>query len=248
MSRLIKATDVVGLPVVTLGGDDVAEVRDVVYEPSRGGLIGFTLNKRGFFSGRLKQVLTIDGVRAVGRDAIVVEDDDALTDKGGDDDSAIGAASSDRDVIGVSVITEEGVALGTVTDVVVRLGKKVEAVGYEVASADTDGQHFFIPLPDQVAVSGDALMVPSGFDEFVRDDLTGFGGAVDAYLADHAQRHPGNGKVHAGRSGKGSDEPKGSTRTKSDLYEEAKSLDLPGRSSMTKAELVTALSEHRGAR
>ena len=67
MSRLLNTTGVIGLPVVTVGGDDVAEVRDVVYEPNRGGLIGFTLNKRGFFSGRQQQVLTIDGVRSVGR-------------------------------------------------------------------------------------------------------------------------------------------------------------------------------------
>ena len=35
MKVLIKASKVIGLPVVTLGGDDVAEVRDVVYDPSR---------------------------------------------------------------------------------------------------------------------------------------------------------------------------------------------------------------------
>ncbi len=99
MSRLLNATALIGLPVVTLGGDDIAEVRDVVYEPKRGALVGFTLNKRGFFSGRQKQVLTIDSVRSVGRDAVVVDDDDALTEKE-NGDGAIAAASSDRDVIG----------------------------------------------------------------------------------------------------------------------------------------------------
>lgn len=244
MSRLLNATEVIGLPVVTLGGDDVAEVRDVMYEPSRGGLIGFTLNKRGFFSGRQKQVLTIDSVRSVGRDAVVVDDGEALTDKG-DGKGSIGAASSDRDVIGASVITDQGVELGTVSDVVISLGRKVEAVGYEIVGSDDDARRFFIPLPDQLAVSGDALMVPSACKEFIRDDLTGFGGAVDAYRADHGSGHPGRGNAKRTSGAHGGAD---SSRSKSDLYAEARELDISGRSSMTKAELVSALSDRRGVR
>jgi uncharacterized protein YrrD len=246
MSRLLNATEVIGLPVVTLGGDDLAEVRDVVYEPDRGGLIGFTLNKRGFFSGRQKQVLTIDSVRSVGRDAVVVDDADALTDKS-DGKGSVGAASSDRDVIGASVITDQGVALGTVSDVVISLGRKVEAVGYELVGSDDDNRRFFIPLPDQLAVSGDALMVPNKFNDFVRDDLTGFGGAIDAYRADHGSGHPGRGKAK-GTSDAGGDSGSDSSRSKADLYAEARKLDISGRSSMTKAELVSALTEERGER
>ncbi len=246
MSRLLRATEIIGLPVVTLNGDDVAEVRDVVYEPSRGGLIGFTLNKRGFFSGRLKQVLAIKSVRSVGRDAIVVDDHDAMTDKG-DGKGPIGTASPDRDVIGVSVITDEGTRLGEVTDVVISLGKKPEAVGYELVSSDDGGRHVFVPLPEQVAISGDALMVPNAFDKFVRDDLTGFGGAIDAYREDHSSSHSARGRAKRSSGGAGQPEADAS-RSKSDLYAEARGLDISGRSSMTKAELVSALSEERGVR
>lgn len=50
---LMTASQIRGLPVVTVrGGEDVAEVRAVIYNPEAGRLVGMTLNKRGFFSGR----------------------------------------------------------------------------------------------------------------------------------------------------------------------------------------------------
>ncbi len=249
MSRLVRATDLIALPVVTLGGDDVAEIRDVVYESNRGGLVGFTLNKRGFFSGRLKQVLTIDMVASIGQAAVMVADEDALAERA-DAPDAVTEASPERDVIGASVITDEGTMLGTVTDVVVSLGRNVAAVGYELTSTGDDGRPVFIPLPEQLSVSGDALMVPAGFEGFVRDDLTGFGGAVEQFRTDHGLGGSGNrangAEVHPPRSGAAKAAPQRDTRTKAELYDEARRRDVPGRSSMTKAELSAALSDLEG--
>src|SRR5690349_10342653 len=73
--RVIRATELVGRPVVTLAGDDVAEVRDVVYDAERGTLLGFTLNKRGWFRGRLHERLPVASVHAIGRDAVMVSAD-----------------------------------------------------------------------------------------------------------------------------------------------------------------------------
>lgn len=56
--NLVRASDVMGLPVVSIAsGEDVAEVRDVVYDGEAHRLVGFTVNKRGMFAGRLKAVL-----------------------------------------------------------------------------------------------------------------------------------------------------------------------------------------------
>ena len=184
MTRLVRGTELGGLPIVTLAGEDIAEVRDVVYDAGQGGLVGFTLNKRGFFSGRLKKILTVDCVSSIGRDAVMVADDDALTERD-DAPATLTDASSDRDVIGAAVTTEAGNTLGRVTDVVVRIGKRAAAVGYELSSSDDEARRLFVPLPEQVAVSGDTVMVPSGLDEFLRDDLTGFGGAVEDYRTEH---------------------------------------------------------------
>ena len=61
MNLLLRGTDLVGLPVVTLAGDDIAEVRDVLFDADAGRVVGFTLNKRGRFAGQscsLEQTIT----------------------------------------------------------------------------------------------------------------------------------------------------------------------------------------------
>ena len=53
MKLLMTASQIRGLPVVTVrGGEDVAEVRDVIYDPEAGRLVGLSLNQRGFLAGR----------------------------------------------------------------------------------------------------------------------------------------------------------------------------------------------------
>ena len=74
VDRVLRARDLLGIPVVTLGGDDVAEVRDVVYDSERGALLGFTLNKRAWFGGQLAELLPDDSVYAIGKDAVMIED------------------------------------------------------------------------------------------------------------------------------------------------------------------------------
>jgi uncharacterized protein YrrD len=68
MKQLMTASQINRLPVVTIrGGEDVAEVRDVIYSPEAGRLVGVTLNKRGFFSGRHREVLPADAIHAIGK-------------------------------------------------------------------------------------------------------------------------------------------------------------------------------------
>lgn len=140
MSRLVRATEVVGLPVVTSKGDDVAEVRDVVYEPA-GGLIGFTLNRRGYLSGSLKQVLTVDGVTSIGRDAVMTGTEEALTEKA---DVPSGRRSGRSRCIGASVVTGDGTALGEVIGVILSVDDHAEAVGYELLSNGAEARHAFV--------------------------------------------------------------------------------------------------------
>jgi uncharacterized protein YrrD len=175
--------------VVTLAGEDIAEVRDVVYDPDRGGLVGFTLNKRTVFRGDLRQVLPISDVHSIGRDAIIVDSDTALTHVA-DAPAPMVDASPDRDVIGALVLTNGGTKLGAITDVIVSLGGLPHAVGYEVHATEGarhDGPSF-IPLPEQLSISGDALIVPHEVDSFIRDDLSGFGAAVTEFRAQLGER------------------------------------------------------------
>ncbi len=181
MKLLMHASQINGLPVVTVtGGDDIAEVRDVIYSPEEGHLVGLTLNKRGFFSGRSREVLPAEAIHAIGRDAVMVMDESSLVlPEDAPDDVA--RPGGDRNVIGDDVLTEAGVSLGTVRDLALLVGSAGDVVGYEIEKAG--GGRGYIPLPAQLAVSGSTLVVPDITEEFVRDDLVGLGAAVDDFRA-----------------------------------------------------------------
>jgi hypothetical protein len=86
-------------------------------------------------------------------------------------------------VLGSTVITEGGRNLGIVTDVILSVGDRTtDAVGYEIDPADDSApRRQFVPLPDTLSVSGEALMLPESAVNFIRDDLAGFGAAVDEF-------------------------------------------------------------------
>ncbi len=181
MTLLLAATAIQGMPVVSIAdGEDVAEVRDVVYDPSAGRLVSMTLNKRGFLSGRSRDVLTAASIAAIGRDAVMIEDTTCLAPS---DEVAgeAGTPSADRNVLGDEVLTEGGRSLGVVRDLIVMVGGTGEVVGYRIETSDR--QEAYIPLPAQLAVSGRALVVPEATEGFVRDDLVGLAGAVEEFRA-----------------------------------------------------------------
>lgn len=181
MKLLMTAAQINGLPVVTVrGGDDVAEVRDVIYSPEAGRLVGLTLNKRGFLSGRRREVLPADAIHAIGRDAVMVLDDSSLV-LPEDAPADVAHPGTNRNVVGNDVLTAGGVSLGTVRDLALLVGSSGEVVGYQIDKAG--GGQGYIPLPAQLAVSGSALVVPDITEEFVRDDLVGLGAAVDDFRA-----------------------------------------------------------------
>ena len=76
MRMLATGSAIRGLPVVTIGGgEDVAEVRDLIYDPQAGRVVGLTLNKRGFLAGRSREVLPAEQIHAIGQDAVMVQDE-----------------------------------------------------------------------------------------------------------------------------------------------------------------------------
>ena len=161
MNRLIKASEVMTLPVVTIdGGEDVAEVKDVIYGSEQGRLLGFTLNKRGFLRGKMKAVLPASSVTAVGPAAVMIRNaDDCLVSKS-DAPDPVSSPDKNRNVLGNEVITEGGTKLGTVSDLIMLLGGDGEVVGYELRREESTST-WFIPRPAQLALSGAALVVPT---------------------------------------------------------------------------------------
>lgn len=182
MSTLLRATAISGRPVVTLAGESPFEVKDVVFARGTGSLIGFTLRKHGFLGGPVSDFLPWDAVHGLGPDAVVVASEDDLTDGRDDADTGDGGG----DIIGSRLLTESGTDLGEIVEAVVSSGSEVKVVGLEVEASEAindDGAHVFIPLPDTIAISGERTVVPDSAREYVRDDLSGFGAAVEQFRA-----------------------------------------------------------------
>jgi uncharacterized protein YrrD len=180
---LLRARELTGRPVVTLDGELIAEIKDVVFERAGGRIAGFTLRNPGLFSRSRKDTVPWNGVHGVGRDALMVTDETVLAPI---EELAPRQAARKGDVLDDRVLTDNGRDLGRVVDVVLQSGTGLEVVGYEVEASEalgTAGRRVLIPLPATVAVSGENLIVPAAATEFVAEDLTGFGAAVDAFRA-----------------------------------------------------------------
>ncbi len=195
MSRLMRTSEITKRPVVTTAGNDIAQIKDVVYAADGGSVHGFTLAGRGLFSGPLSEVLTWTSVAALGADAVMIADEKALRDRaslfGAD-----GAPSAARaDVLGSRVLTDAGTDLGLVVDVIVEVhgaGDECDVVGYEIEASEAlenSGTKVLMPLPDTIAASGENLIVPASAKDFVRHDLAGFGAAVAEFRTQLAGGH-----------------------------------------------------------
>jgi uncharacterized protein YrrD len=123
-------------------------------------------------------VLSAETIHAIGRDAVMIDDEASLIEPG-DAATELGTPPVRRDVTGNEVLTEGGARLGRVRDVVVLVGTVGDVVGYQIDTAS--GGTAYIPLPAQLAVSGSTLVVPDATKEFIQDDLVGLGAAVDEY-------------------------------------------------------------------
>jgi uncharacterized protein YrrD len=171
--RLLRARDVIGMPVVTVdGGEALAEVRDIVFDGANHELVGLTLNKRGWFRGTRSEVLGSTQIAAIGGDAVMVDSADDVTDPAPAADAAA-LEGGGLDVLGNRVITADGTIVGTVSGVILSAGRRPAAAGYEVTGKD--GGALLVPISAQLALSGDNLVVPADMTSFDGGDLAGFG-------------------------------------------------------------------------
>ncbi|MEV0124519.1 PRC-barrel domain-containing protein [Streptomyces sp. NPDC050703] len=178
MRELMPAAGLTGRPVVTLGGEAVGQVKDVVLDGTNGRIAGFTLAGRGLFSGPLRKSLPWAGVHALGADAVMIASEEALENK-----AAVAGweEASGGLVRGARVLTDLGVQVGTVRDVVVEAGAEGAVVGVEMSSTEALGHHeatVFLALGGHPAMTGDTLMVPARDTEDIAGDLTGLAASV----------------------------------------------------------------------
>jgi hypothetical protein len=128
----------------------------------------------------MRRTLPWAAVHGLGPDAVMIRDEGVFAGKDALAGEPEGAGGS---VLGSRVVTDSGKDLGSVTDLILAVGEGgTDAVGYEIEPTDELApRRQFVPLPDTLSVSGEALMVPEAATEFIRDDLAGFGAAVDEF-------------------------------------------------------------------
>ena len=185
MKKLLRASTVIGRPVVTLAGESPLEIRDVIFDRSAGGLVGFTLRRHGFLGGPVDEWLPWPEVHGLGPDAVMITNTGVFAEERSDDEGG--------DVLGSRVVTEDGTHLGDIVEVIISTGADAEAVGFEIEPTEAcragDATAVFLPLPDAIAVSDENVIVPDSAREYVADDLSGFGGAVADFRSRLREKH-----------------------------------------------------------
>ncbi|MHC5700032.1 PRC-barrel domain-containing protein [Streptomyces tirandamycinicus] len=178
MSTYLRAREISQEPVVTLAGEDVARVKDIVFDPMRGSITCFTLSGQGLLAGPLKRALLWKKVHALGPDAVMIRDEASLED---DDEAARERidAPGGGSVIGARVITEDGTALGTITDVIIEASGTPRVIGYEVGPTARTGQTVFLPVIKPKSVSGEMMVVPECTADFTAGDPAGLPAAAE---------------------------------------------------------------------
>ncbi|MEV5934470.1 PRC-barrel domain-containing protein [Streptomyces sp. NPDC052079] len=184
MNGLTSVRALTTLPVVTLGGDAVAHVKDTVFDTSAGRIASFTLTGRTLLSGPLPLDLPWPAVHCLGRDAVMVRDAGALCDL------PLSAARRDAArgrLLGAQVMTDDGETVGTVLDVLVEGGTSGRLVAFRLAAqrelvhGSRHRRHrVYVPRGEAVSLDGRTLVIPARARTYVTDDLPAFVARVGA--------------------------------------------------------------------
>lgn len=176
MTRLVRATELMGLPVVARDTSaTVGEIRDVLFDPARSRVVAFTVRGQGLLSPPLIGLLPSSAVHSIDDNAVLIPTDASLVRQR----EGMAAALEDQvEVLGREVVTDQGGALGRVIDVVLEVeGGEAIVVGCEI---DQGGERTVIlPLPPGTPLSGDALIVPAATEPYAANGLASFREVLD---------------------------------------------------------------------
>lgn len=183
MNRLARASDLIGMPVVALDSATTAgEIKDVLVDPARSLVVGFTVRGQGLLSSPLLGMLPREHVHAIGRDALMVPTADGVV---AEREGMTTLLEGQQDVVGKEVVTQSGTSLGTVNDVVLEIDEAAaNVVGYEIDRPD--GHTVIVPITHGTPLSGEALLVPDDVEQGAANGLNGFRDALDRLRMNHS--------------------------------------------------------------
>jgi uncharacterized protein YrrD len=191
VSRLARASDLIGMTVVALdSATTTGEIKDVLVDPSRSLVIGFTVRGQGLLSSPLVGMLPREHVHAIGRDALMVPNAEGVV---AEREGMTTLLEGQQEVVGKEVVTQSGTSLGTINDVVLEIDEAVaDVVGYEIDRPD--GHTVIVPVTHGTPLSGEALLVPDDAEQQAAHGLNGFRDALDRARMTHS----GAGATHSG--------------------------------------------------
>ncbi|MEV5917927.1 PRC-barrel domain-containing protein [Streptomyces pseudogriseolus] len=177
MTALTTVRSLITLPVVTLGGDAVAHVRDTVFDTSARRIASFTLSGPSMLSGPLTRDLPWPAVHCLGPRAVMVRDEGALCalSPGARRDASLGR------LLGAQVVTDDGDPVGAVLDVLVEGGTSGRIVAVRLAAhrqlvhGTRHHRHqVYLPGGEALRITGRTLVVPAHVTAYVSDGLPAF--------------------------------------------------------------------------
>jgi uncharacterized protein YrrD len=171
MTRLVRATELMGLTIVTLDtAAAIGEVRDVLFDPARSRVVALTVRGIGLLSPPLIGLLPTNSVASIGHDAVMINSRAAVVSER----EGMAATVDDQiEVLGKEVVSDGGATLGNVLDVVLEVedGEAV-VVGCEI---ERPGEgRVILPLPPGTPLSSEALIVPATAEPYAANGLAGF--------------------------------------------------------------------------
>lgn len=183
MSRLVRASDLIGMPVMALDeARIIGEVRDVLFDPRQARVVGLTLRGKGLLSSPMLGLLPAEAIRAAGNDAVMVESESVLLRN---DEEVSKRLPERHEAPGTHVVTEDGVEVGVVSDVVLEvIDDRIEVVGYCIER--DQGRELIIPAPDGPGEWTEQVVLPRGSEQRSTEGLVGFSAELERMRRDRS--------------------------------------------------------------
>ena len=173
-----KVNTVIGQNVVTLAdGHEVGSVKDVVIDPGYENVSALVVSEGGLLSDA--RIVRVGDIRSYGRDAVVIEGDDAVVEGSTQPDIP---NESRRTLAGMKVYSSTGEQVGTIADVYFE-EEDGRIVGFEVSAGMVDdiaqGRRF-LPVTELDHVGDEIVYVRPEATESLAPAPGGSTGAVGA--------------------------------------------------------------------
>lgn len=161
---MVKGRHLLSLPIINYNtGEQLAEIKDLIYDPYNNKLLGFILEEGNWFWG--SKVLLLDQVYHIGNDVITVSSKDSIMDSAARPEIKE-LLKKQVKINGYKLLSERGKDIGTIQDLIID-PVKGNITGYEVSNGivgDLLEGRRNIPIPQTITMAENALIIP-GYTE-----------------------------------------------------------------------------------